>query len=58
MQKHNDNLCLSTDQVPHLFSKLSRYSPIMCPPSYKLINDLSKTMGLHFMIHYVRKYAN
>jgi hypothetical protein len=50
MQKHNENVFTNTLRPSFIFKTMD-INHQSCPPSYKLSNDLSKTMGLHFTIN-------
>ncbi len=50
MQKHNENVFTNTLSLMFIF-KETDINHQSCPPSYKLSNDPSKTMGLHSTIN-------
>ncbi len=50
MQKHNENVFTNTLGPTFIFKAMD-INHQSCPPSYKLSNDLSKIVGLHFTIH-------
>ncbi len=50
MKKHNANVVINT-LGPMFIFKAMDINHQSCPPSYKLSNDSSKTMGLHSTIN-------
>ncbi len=54
VQNHNENVFTNTSCLTFIF-KANDINHPSCLPSYKLLNDPSKTIGLHFTIH-IRKY--
>jgi len=50
VQKHNENVFTNTLGLTFIFKAMA-INHQSCPLSYKLSNDLSKTMGLHFTIN-------
>ncbi len=55
MQKYNENLFMNTLVLMFIFKAMD-INHQSCPPSYKLSNDPSKIMDLHFTIH-IKKYV-
>jgi len=49
VQKHNENVFTNTLGLKFIFKVMDIHHQ-SCPPFYKLSNDPSKTMGLHFTI--------
>ncbi len=49
MQKHNEHVFVNK-LCPKFIFKIMDINHQSCPPSYKLSNDLSKIIGLHFTI--------
>jgi hypothetical protein len=54
VQKHNENVFINKFGPTFIFKAMD-INHQSCPPSYKLSNDLSKTMGLHSTIHIFKK---
>ncbi len=50
MQKHNENVVINTLGPTFVFKAMD-INHQSCPPSYKLSNDSSKTMGLPSIIN-------
>jgi hypothetical protein len=50
MRKHNEKVFINT-LGPMFIFKVININHQSCPSSYELSNDLSKTMGLHFIIN-------
>ncbi len=50
MQKHNENVFINTSSPTFIFKAMD-INHRSCTPFYKLSNDLSKIIGLHFTIH-------
>jgi len=50
VQKYNENVFINT-LIPMFIFKVMDINHQSCPPSYKFSNDLSKVVGLHFIIN-------
>jgi len=50
VQKHNEKVFTNTLGPMFIFKVIDINHP-SCPPSYELLNDLSKTTRLHFIIN-------
>jgi len=50
VQKHNENVFINTFGPTFIFKAMD-INHQSCPPSYKFSNDLSKVVGLHFIIN-------
>jgi hypothetical protein len=54
VQKHNENVFTNTLGATFIF-KAMHINHQSCPPSYKLSNDPSKIVGLHYTINIFKK---
>jgi hypothetical protein len=50
VQKHNENVFTKTLGPTFIFKAMD-INHQSCPPTYKLLNDLNKIVGLHSTIH-------
>ncbi len=50
MQEHNENVFINTLSPTFIFKAMD-INHQSCPPTYKLLNDMSKTMDFHSTIY-------